>query len=191
MIYLSALLAFFNAYLVARFARVKFAITLTVGFLISAIATTSYFSVASNNSDWATSKIYWGFILVFAVLILLLSNPLRYFIAWMMTFLLAYLVIFVPFEIEVTKTTISTLLIASLVPVIIFRKSIKLILVGIISGTNAVLGLLLILFSVAPTSSYEILSKLTSILYLAGAGFGIYFQFKLYERYFPAATMPE
>jgi hypothetical protein len=183
MTYLAILISFLNAYLISRYARIKFALTLAGSFLLSAVAVAAYTSVAFNYNIMSSS-FYWGFVIVFALLIFFLSNPLRYVIAWLFAVLIILLVAILPFDIKITSTISAIVAIAAAVPVFIFRKEIKWVLVGLMSGTNLALGVMILLFSLCPISSYSILSKISSLLYLCGAAAGIYFQFKLYDQYF-------
>jgi len=185
MIYFSILLAIFNAYLIARYARDKYALTLSGSYLFSSVAIASYISVAFNY-DLLTSSYYWGFVIVCTIMIYFLSNLLRYFIAWLFSLLIITMVVILPLELTINSTTSLISAIAAAIPVYIYRNEIKLVLIGLMSGTNLILGIMILLFKLSPISFYESLSKLSSLLYLLGTASGVYFQFKLYDKYFPS-----
>ena len=96
------------------------------------------------------------------------------------------MVVILPLELTINSTTSLISAIAAAVPVFIYRKEIKLVLIGLMSGTNLILGIMILLFTLSPISFYASLSKLSSLLYLLGTAAGIYFQFKLYDKYFPS-----
>lgn len=77
-----------------------------------------------------------------SLLIFVLANPLRYFIAWLVMLLLIILVIIMPFEIEINQANSIIFSIAAAVPVYLFRKEIKLILIGYMSGINLALAII-------------------------------------------------
>jgi hypothetical protein len=183
MVLLAVLISFVNTYLIARYARNKFALTLSGSFLLSAFAIASYCSIAFKYNIMS-SGIYWGIIIVLALLIFFLSNPLRHFITWFFALMILILVVILPFEIKINQTTSLVISIIAAIPVYIYRNEIKWILVGLMSGTNFAMGILILMYSLCPISMFQSLSKLSSILYLAGAAAGIYFQFKLYDKYF-------
>lgn len=183
MILLAILISLGNAYLIARYARDKFALTLAGSFLLSAIAIASYFSIAFKY-NMMSSGIYWGIVIVFALLIFFLSNPLRHFITWFFALIILILVFILPFEIKINQTTSLLISIIAAIPVYIYRNEIKWILVGLMSGTNLAMGVLILLYAVSPISMYNLLTKVSSLLYLSGAALGVYFQFKLYNKYF-------
>lgn len=183
MVLLAVLISFVNAYLIARYARNKFALTLSGGFLLSAFAIASYCSIASKYNIMS-SGIYWGIIIVLALLIFFLSNPLRHFIAWFFTLMILILVVILPFEIKINQTTSVLFSIIAAIPVYIYRNEIKWILVGLMSGTNLAMGLIILLYTISPLSMFNVLTKVSSLLYLLGAASGVYFQFKLYDKYF-------
>lgn len=185
MTYLAILISLANAYLIARYGRVKFALTLAGSFMLSIFSTAAYFSVAYGE-NMMTEPIYWGVGLFIALLIYALSNPLRHVIAWLFATIVIVLVVVLPFDLEITAKTLGITAIAAVIPVFIFRKEIKVVLVGLMSGTNLAIGVILLLISLSPISFYESIYKISSVLYLLGAAIGVYFQFKLYERYFPS-----
>jgi len=185
MIYFSILLSLLNAYLIARYARDKFALTLSGSFLFSSVAIASYISLAFNY-DLLSSNIYWGFVAFFAIMIYFLSNPLRYIIAWFFTLLIITMVFILPLNLKINSTTALISAIAAVVPVYVYRKEIKLVLIGLMSGTNLTLGIMILLFSLSPISLYESLGRISALSYLLGAVAGVYFQFKLYDKYFPS-----
>ena len=116
-----------------------------------------------------------------------LNRPwLRHVIAWLFATIVIVLVVVLPFDLEITAKTLGITAIAAVIPVFIFRKEIKVVLVGLMSGTNLAIGVILLLISLSPMSFYESIYKISSVLYLLGAAIGVYFQFKLYERYFPS-----
>jgi hypothetical protein len=183
MVLLAILISLVNAYLIARYARNKFALTLSGSFLLSAFAIASYFSIAFKY-NLMSSGIYWGIIVVTALLIFFLSNPLRHFITWLFVLMILILVVILPFEIKINQTTSLIISIIAAIPVYIYRNEIKWILVGLMSGINLAMGLLILLYTISPLSMFSVLTKVSSLLYLSGATAGVYFQFKLYDKYF-------
>lgn len=183
MVLLAVLISFVNTYLIARYARNKFAVTLAGSFLLSAFAIASYFSIAFKY-NLMSSGIYWGVVIVFALFIFFLSNPLRHFITWFFALIILILVVILPFEIKINQTTSILFSIIAAIPVYIYRNEIKLVLVGLMSGTNLAMGLLILLYTISPLSMFSVLTKVSSLLYLSGAAAGVYFQFKLYDKYF-------
>lgn len=188
MTFLAIILSFLNAYLIARFARNKFGLTLGGSFLLSALAAGAYSEVAFNVNV-LSSGIYWGTVLGFALLTYFLANPLRYFIAWFIGVMIIILTVILPLDLEINSTVSAFAFLSPIIPIYIFRKQIKVLLVGLLSGINLALGLMILLFKVLPYSSYEMLASLSSPLFLIGAFVGVYFQFKLYEKYFPAESI--
>lgn len=183
MTFFAILLSLLNAFLIAKYARLKFALTLAGSFLLSAIAIPAYTSVAVDY-NLMSSNFYWGFVIVFVLLIYFLSNPLRHLIAWFFAVIMIILIIMLPFEIKITSTSSALISITAAIPVYIYRKEIKWILVGLMSGTNLAMGVMILLISLSPISYYENLIKISSIFYVSGAAAGVYFQFKLYDKYF-------
>jgi len=183
MVILAVIISFLNAYLIARYARNKFALTLAGSYLLSALAVAAYISVAFSY-NLMSSSIYWVFSIVLALLIYFLSNPLRYLIAWFFALLILILVVILPFDVKINPTTSFIVSIIAAIPVYVFRNEIKWVLVGLMSGTNLALGIMILLFTISPLSMFETLSKISSLLYLSGAIAGVYFQFKLYDKYF-------
>ena len=81
--------------------------------------------------------------------------------------------------------------IAAIILVIVFRKTIKWILIGTSSGYNLALAISLILLQILPRSAYDILGYIMLTLVYGCIAMGIYFQFKLYEKYFGSIVIDE
>jgi len=181
---LAILVNLINSYVVARFARKMFATTLAGSFLFSCMAIGIIID-SSFDIGMMGSMIFWGIVLFIAVLILVLANPLRYFIAYGFFFLLLITAL-LPFDLpELIKDSsiIALLLIlAPVVPIIIFRQNIKLITIGLSSGGSLGFGLISLINLLAKPSEGILL--MYALLYVASIIFGIYFQFKMYNQYF-------
>lgn len=181
---LSVLINFVNSYVVARFARKMFATTLAGSFLFSCLAIGLIID-SSFNTEITSSAIFLGIIFVIALLILILANPLRYLIAYGFTFLLL-ITLLLPFDlvelISENKVIALVLIILPIVPVIILRKQIKLFTIGLSSGGSMGFGLISFIHLI--TKPTEGVLLLDSMLYLISIGFGIYFQFKMYDTVF-------
>ncbi|MFN5006330.1 MAG: hypothetical protein ACK5GO_02430 [Ignavibacteria bacterium] len=181
---LAVLVNLINSYVVARFARKMFATTLAGSFLFSCLAI-GIIVESSFDIGMMSSMIFWGIVLTIAVLILVLANPLRYFIAYGFFFLLlitALLPFDLPGLIKDSSIVALLLILVPVVPVIIFRQNIKLITIGLSSGGSLGFGLISLINLLAkPTDSILLMYAL---LYVASIAFGIYFQFRLYDQYF-------
>jgi len=124
-------------------------------------------------------------IIAFALLILILANPLRYLIAYGFVFLLL-LTLLLPFDlpklIKDSNLLAFILVLLPIVPVVIFRKQIRYLTIGLSSGGSLGFGLIsLINLLVDPTESILLID---AILYFTSVAFGVYFQFKLYDNFF-------
>jgi hypothetical protein len=161
-----------------------FATTLAGSFLFSCLAI-GIIVESSFDIGMMSSMIFWGIVLTIAVLILVLANPLRYFIAYGFFFLLlitALLPFDLPGLIKDSSIVALLLILVPVVPVIIFRQNIKLITIGLSSGGSLGFGLISLINLLAkPTDSILLMYAL---LYVASIAFGIYFQFRLYDQYF-------
>jgi hypothetical protein len=188
---ISAILNLINSYVVARFARKMFATTLAGSFLFSCIAIATIIE-AAFDTEMLSSAIFWGIVLGFTILIMVLANPLRYFIAYGFFFILL-LTLMLPLNISELIRDSSWLAIVfalvPLVPVVLFRNNIRLITIGLSSGGSFGFGLISLLSMISKTTEGMLI--VYAVLYLSSIVFGIYFQFKMYDEYFGNANKLE
>jgi len=181
---ISVIINLANSYIVARFARKMFATTLAGSFLFSCLAI-GIIVDSSFGTEITTSMFFLIPIIAFALLILILANPLRYLIAYGFVFLLL-LTLLLPFDlpklIKDSNLLAFILVLLPIVPVVIFRKQIRYLTIGLSSGGSLGFGLIsLINLLVDPTESILLID---AILYFTSVAFGVYFQFKLYDNFF-------
>lgn len=181
---ISVIINLANSYIVARFARKMFATTLAGSFLFSCLAIGIIID-SSFGTEITTTVYFLTPIVVFALLILILANPLRYLIAYGFVFLLL-ITLLLPFDlpnlIKDSNMIALILVLLPIIPVVSFRKQIRYLTIGLSSGGSLGFGLISLLnLLVDPTEGILLLD---AILYFTSVAFGVYFQFKLYDNFF-------
>ena len=132
---LFGILTILNAFAIAIYARKRFALTFALSFFFSGLAIAGVSAAYMNNDEIFETPLFWGILSGITLAVFIGANPLRYFWAWLL-FLGIFINTAIQFEIELGKNIIIAAAVISLVLVIVFRKPIKLILVGTISGYN-------------------------------------------------------
>ena len=82
----------------------------------------------------------------------------------------------------VNVTTVMVTYLVALVATFILRKHGKVLVIGITSGYNLGVGLVLLLMAFWSASAYDSLFVIGALLVLAGVGAGIYYQYKIDRR---------
>jgi hypothetical protein len=181
MLILFGILVILNAFAIAIYARKRFALTFALSFFFSGLAIAGVTAAYMNTDEIFETPLFWGILSGMTISVYIGANPLRYFWAWLL-FLGIFINTAIQFEIELSKNIIIAAAVISLVLVIVFRKPIKLILVGTISGYNLAIGIGLLLFSQASSSDLEEYGQIVNVLTYALIALGIYFQFALYNK---------
>ncbi len=178
---LFGILTILNAFAIAIYARKRFALTFALSFFFSGLAIAGVTAAYMNNDEIFETPLFWAILSGITISVFIGANPLRYFWAWLL-FLGIFINTAIQFEIELGKNIIIAAAVISLVLVIVFRKPIKLILVGTISGYNLAIGIGLIVFSQANSSKLDDYGQIINVLTYALIALGIYFQFALYNK---------
>jgi hypothetical protein len=178
---LFGILTILNAFAIAIYARKRFALTFALSFFFSGLAIAGVSAAYMNNDEIFETPLFWGILSGITLAVFIGANPLRYFWAWLL-FLGIFINTAIQFEIELSKNIIIAAAVISLVLVIVFRKPIKLILVGTISGYNLAIGIGLIVFSQANSSKLDDYGQIINVLTYVLIALGIYFQFALYNK---------
>jgi hypothetical protein len=178
---LFGILTILNAFAIAIYARKRFALTFALSFFFSGLAIAGVSAAYMNNDEIFETPLFWGILSGITLAVFIGANPLRYFWAWLL-FLGIFINTAIQFEIELGKNIIIAAAVISLVLVIVFRKPIKLILVGTISGYNLAIGIGLIVFSQANSSKLDDYGQIINVLTYVLIALGIYFQFALYNK---------
>jgi hypothetical protein len=178
---LFGILTILNAFAIAIYARKRFALTFALSFFFSGLAIAGVTAAYMNNDEIFETPLFWAILSGMTISVFIGANPLRYFWAWLL-FLGIFINTAIQFEIELGKNIIIAAAVISLVLVIVFRKPIKLILVGTISGYNLAIGIGLIVFSQANSSKLDDYGQIINVLTYALIALGIYFQFALYNK---------
>ena len=178
---LFGILTILNAFVIAIYARKRFALTFALSFFFSGLAIAGVTAAYMNNDEIFETPLFWAILSGMTISVYIGANPLRYFWAWLL-FLGIFINTAIQFEIELSKNIIIAAAVISLVLVIVFRKPIKLILVGTISGYNLAIGIGLIVFSQANSSKLDDYGQIINVLTYALIALGIYFQFALYNK---------
>jgi hypothetical protein len=178
---LFGILTILNAFVIAIYARKRFALTFALSFFFSGLAIAGVTAAYMNNDEIFETPLFWAILSGMTISVYIGANPLRYFWAWLL-FLGIFINTAIQFEIELGKNIIIAAAVISLVLVIVFRKPIKLILVGTISGYNLAIGIGLIVFSQANSSKLDDYGQIINVLTYALIALGIYFQFALYNK---------
>ncbi len=178
---LFGVLTILNAFAIAIYARKRFALTFALSFFFSGLAIAGVSAAYMKNDEIFETPLFWGILSGITLTVFIGANPLRYFWAWLL-FLGIFINTAIQFEIELSKNIIIAAAVISLVLVIVFRKPIKLILVGTISGYNLAIGIGLIVFSQANSSKLDDYGQIINVLTYVLIALGIYFQFALYNK---------
>jgi hypothetical protein len=178
---LFGVLTILNAFAIAIYARKRFALTFALSFFFSGLAIAGVSAAYMKNDEIFETPLFWGILSGITLAVFIGANPLRYFWAWLL-FLGIFINTAIQFEIELSKNIIIAAAVISLVLVIVFRKPIKLILVGTISGYNLAIGIGLIVFSQANSSKLDDYGQIINVLTYVLIALGIYFQFALYNK---------
>jgi hypothetical protein len=111
---LFGVLSILNAFVIALFARKRFALTFALSFFFSGLAIAGVSAAYMNNDEIFETPLFWGILSGITLAVFIGANPLRYFWAWLL-FLGIFINTAIQFEIELGKNIIIAAAVISLV----------------------------------------------------------------------------
>jgi hypothetical protein len=166
-----------NAIAISIFARLRYALTFALSYFITCISTLACWCAFERSFDLFESKLFWAIVVSFTILIYFTADNLRHWWGWVVfTEILIYTAI--QLELKLSSELLIGVGVISVLLVILLRKSIRLVVIGAISGFDLAMGLFLILSS----QNVRDLDIISNVLLYGCVGLSIFIQFLLSRK---------